>query len=42
MVRIWALDIGQLVELARSRVTRALTDQEGRQYLHMPACPPSD
>jgi WD40 repeat protein len=41
-VRVWALDIDQLVELARSRLTRGLTDQECRQYLHMAACPPSD
>jgi hypothetical protein len=41
-VRVWALDITQLVELARSRLTRSLTDEECRQYRHMPACPPTD
>jgi len=38
VVRVWALDIGDLVELARHRVTRALTDIECRQYLHAANC----
>ncbi|MGD2146783.1 MAG: adenylate/guanylate cyclase domain-containing protein [Anaerolineae bacterium] len=37
--RVYILPIGELVELAKSRVTRALTDEECRRYLHMEACP---
>ncbi|MGH2679738.1 MAG: BTAD domain-containing putative transcriptional regulator [Actinomycetota bacterium] len=35
-VRIWALDIGDLLAIARREVPRALTDEECRQYLHDP------
>jgi len=38
-VRIWALDIDGLLEIARHEVTRALTDEECRQYLHVQVCP---
>ena len=38
-VRIWALDIEDLLEIARREVPRALTDEECRQYLHMDRCP---
>ena len=38
-VRIWALDIEDLLEIARGEVTRALTDEECRQYLHVDRCP---
>ena len=38
-VRIWALDIDDLLEIARQNVTRSLTDEECRQYLHVEACP---
>ena len=38
-VRIWALDIDDLLEIARREVPRALTDEECRQYLHMDLCP---
>lgn len=38
-VRIWALDIDDLLEIARREVPRALTDEECRQYLHMDRCP---
>jgi hypothetical protein len=37
-VRLWTLDVDQLTELARTRLTRSLTEQECRQYLHLPAC----
>ena len=37
-VRIWALDIGDLLEIARREVPRALTDEECRQYLHVDQC----
>jgi WD40 repeat protein/DNA-binding SARP family transcriptional activator len=39
MVRIWALDIVDLLEIARRNVTRTLTDEECRQYLHLETCP---
>jgi WD40 repeat protein len=38
-VRIWALDIDDLLEIARQNVTRSLTDEECRQYLHLDRCP---
>ena len=38
-VRIWALDIDDLLEIAREEVTRPLTDEECRQYLHADRCP---
>jgi WD40 repeat protein/DNA-binding SARP family transcriptional activator/class 3 adenylate cyclase len=38
-VRIWALDIDDLLEIARREVTRPFTDEECRQYLHMERCP---
>ena len=38
-VRIWALDLDDLLGLAREQVTRTLTDEECLQYLHVPTCP---
>jgi WD40 repeat protein/serine/threonine protein kinase len=38
-VRMYALDIDDLIRLARERVTRGFTDQECRQYLHLDRCP---
>jgi WD40 repeat protein/DNA-binding SARP family transcriptional activator len=38
-VRIYVLSAEELMDLARSRVTRSLTDQECRQYLHLDRCP---
>jgi WD40 repeat protein len=40
-VRVWVVDIDELVEMARSRVTRALTSDECEQHLHVASCPPS-
>jgi WD40 repeat protein len=37
-VRIWALDIDDLLQLAEREVTRSLTDEECRQYLHLDGC----
>jgi WD40 repeat protein/DNA-binding SARP family transcriptional activator/class 3 adenylate cyclase len=37
-LRIWVLDIDDLLEIARREVSRTLTDEECRQYLHDP-CP---
>ncbi len=39
LVRVWALDIDDLLEIARANVTRSLTDEECRLYLHLEACP---
>ena len=33
------LDIDDLLEIARREVTRSLTDEECRQYLHVERCP---
>ncbi|HZA26991.1 MAG TPA: BTAD domain-containing putative transcriptional regulator [Actinomycetota bacterium] len=38
-LRIWALEIDDLLEIARQEVTRPLTDEECRQYLHVDQCP---
>jgi WD40 repeat protein/serine/threonine protein kinase len=38
-VRVYALDIDDLIGLARDRATRGFTDQECRQYLHLERCP---
>jgi WD40 repeat protein/DNA-binding SARP family transcriptional activator len=39
IARIWALDIDDLLEIARREVTRPLTNEECRQYLHVNQCP---
>jgi hypothetical protein len=41
-VRIWALDIDDLIDIAGENVTRSLTDEECRQYLHVQVCPPAE
>lgn len=38
-VRIYLVNLDDLVALARSRVTRSLTTRECQQYLHMATCP---
>lgn len=38
-VRTYTLRLNDLVDLARSRVTRSLTDEECRTFLHMDFCP---
>jgi WD40 repeat protein/DNA-binding SARP family transcriptional activator len=38
-VRIWALDIEDLLEIARREAGRSLTDVECRQHLHVDRCP---
>jgi len=38
-VRVYALRLEDLVALARQRLTRSLTDEECRRYLHVDACP---
>ncbi len=38
VMKVWALDIDDLLEIARREVTRSLTDEECRQYLHVDRC----
>ncbi len=38
-VRVWALDIDDLLEIARREAGRSLTDVECRQHLHVDRCP---
>ena len=37
-VRVWALDLDDLIEIATNEVTRTLTDAECRQFLHTTEC----
>ncbi len=37
-IRLYTLSIEELIELANDRVTRSLTDQECRQYVHVDGC----
>ena len=37
-VRVWALDLDELAEIARQRVTRNLTESECTRYLRQTAC----
>ena len=39
-VQIYALDISDLMKLARTRVTRDLRPEECQKYLHTSTCPP--
>jgi WD40 repeat protein len=39
LVRVWALDLNDLIAIADTKVTRTLTDEECRQYLHAERCP---
>jgi WD40 repeat protein/DNA-binding SARP family transcriptional activator len=40
-VRVWAIDLDDLIAIANSELTRTLTDDECRQYLHLARCPHS-
>jgi WD40 repeat protein len=40
-IRSYLLDIDELIALAKSRVTRSLTAEECKTYLHREECPPS-
>jgi YD repeat-containing protein len=35
VVRVWTLDLDELIDIAKDKVTRELTDDECRQYLHL-------
>jgi WD40 repeat protein/DNA-binding SARP family transcriptional activator len=39
VVRVWALDLDDLIAIARRNVTRDLTPSECLQYLHVATCP---
>jgi WD40 repeat protein len=39
VVSVYALDIDDLVRLARQRLTRSWTEDECRTYLHLDECP---
>jgi WD40 repeat protein len=39
VARIWALDIDDLLEIARAKLTRSWTEDECRTYLHLGTCP---
>jgi WD40 repeat protein len=38
-VSLHVVDLEDLIQLARDRINRELTDQECREYLHLPRCP---
>jgi WD40 repeat protein len=38
--RVWALNLNDLLTIAKSRVTRTLTTDECQKYLHVEQCPP--
>jgi WD40 repeat protein len=38
-VRVWALDVDDLIGIAKDKLTRGLTDAECREYLHVDECP---
>jgi WD40 repeat protein len=38
-IRTYTLRIDDLIALAKSRLTRSLTDEECRKYLHAKVCP---
>jgi WD40 repeat protein len=39
--RVHALIVENLIALGRARVTRSLTSEECRKYLHLEKCPPT-
>ena len=39
MVRVFLLDVDELITLAKTRVTRGFTQAECQQYLHLETCP---
>jgi WD40 repeat protein len=39
-IQVVALDIDELVQIARSHLTRSLTTEECQKYLHVEQCPP--
>lgn len=39
VARVWALDVDDLVDIARQRLTRPMTDAECSRFLHVQTCP---
>ena len=39
IAHVWALDLDDLIAIATDRLTRSLSDDECRQYLHVERCP---
>jgi WD40 repeat protein len=39
ILRLWALDLDELIEIAQGRLTRSFDDDECRQWLHLEGCP---
>ena len=40
-VRVYVLPVRELIDLARSRLTRGWTEGECQHYLHAESCPPA-
>jgi WD40 repeat protein/DNA-binding SARP family transcriptional activator/class 3 adenylate cyclase/tRNA A-37 threonylcarbamoyl transferase component Bud32 len=38
-VRVWALELNDLIKIAKDELTRGFTEAECRQYLHLASCP---
>jgi len=38
-MRFYVLSLDELVDIAESRLTRSLTEEECQEFLHMDACP---
>jgi WD40 repeat protein len=38
IVRVWALDLEDLIDIATARLTRGFSEDECRQYLHLERC----
>ena len=38
-MRFLVLSVDELVDIAESRLTRALSEEECQEYLHMDSCP---
>jgi WD40 repeat protein len=39
ILRVWVLDLDELIGIAKGKLTRSLDDDECRQWLHLEACP---
>jgi hypothetical protein len=39
LIKIYALEINDLISLAQDRVTRGFTTEECQRYLHLETCP---
>ena len=42
VIRVWAVELDELIEIAENELTRSFTEEECRQYLHVDACPSGD